>query len=238
MILYKNVDICDLESILKTGILSLDESGNDNWETGHRAKNTTDKVYLFSPLPGQDNSFPSYGLALLMVDCDADPLSTQDNDFYKDCYKEFVTDRVLPEQILKIYVPEVFKHRLKEESTFEKMTFVPVKAKVFSHIDKENNIVYRYATQSELKELGNQSALNAVRFSLDPYLRYYTDQDSISFQNFTYETSELLEKEKSPLPVENKKNIKDMISENTDKAAKINSSHETTLKNNKNRGAI
>lgn len=30
--LYKNVDICDLKSIMEKGILSMDELQNDNWE--------------------------------------------------------------------------------------------------------------------------------------------------------------------------------------------------------------
>lgn len=34
MILYKNVNICDLEPISKSGILSMDECGNNNWDEG------------------------------------------------------------------------------------------------------------------------------------------------------------------------------------------------------------
>lgn len=58
MKLYKNVDICDLASILEKGILSLDKSGNDNWENEKRAKNPTDRVYLFQPIEGESNSYP------------------------------------------------------------------------------------------------------------------------------------------------------------------------------------
>lgn len=37
MILYKNVDICDLEPIVKNGILSIDECGNNNWDEGEES---------------------------------------------------------------------------------------------------------------------------------------------------------------------------------------------------------
>ena len=70
MLLYKNVDMCDIESIISKGILSMDECGNDNWSDGKRANNDTSVVYLFKPL-GDVNSFPNYSVALLEVDCDA-----------------------------------------------------------------------------------------------------------------------------------------------------------------------
>lgn len=47
MLLYKNVDICDLEPIAKNGILSIDECGNNNWDEGKRAENDTSwYIYL------------------------------------------------------------------------------------------------------------------------------------------------------------------------------------------------
>ena len=46
MLLYKNVDICDLKSIIENGILSMDECGNNNWDEGKRAENDTSVVYL------------------------------------------------------------------------------------------------------------------------------------------------------------------------------------------------
>ena len=58
MILYKNVDLIDLISIMEKGILPLDECKNNNWEDGKRADNRTDVVYLFSPTaPEVKNSF-------------------------------------------------------------------------------------------------------------------------------------------------------------------------------------
>ena len=71
MILYKNVDICDLKSIMEKGILSLDACGNNNWDDGKRGENSTSVVYLFQPLT-KENSFPEYGAALLEIDCSAE----------------------------------------------------------------------------------------------------------------------------------------------------------------------
>ena len=67
MMLYKNVDIKDLESILQKGILSLNKSGNNNWNEDKRANNSCDVVYLFKPLT-EENSFCQYGAALLEID--------------------------------------------------------------------------------------------------------------------------------------------------------------------------
>ena len=58
MKLYKNVDICDLKSIMENGILSIEECGNDK----HR------------------------------------------ND-----YTEYITEKVIPSEIKKIIIPEIFK---------------------------------------------------------------------------------------------------------------------------------
>ena len=57
MLLYKNVDICDLDSIIKNGILNIDECGNNNWDEGKRAENDTSVVYLFNPISVLNNSF-------------------------------------------------------------------------------------------------------------------------------------------------------------------------------------
>lgn len=108
MVLYKNVDICDLAAIMKYGILSMDESGNNNWEEGKRAENSTSVVYLFSPVEKQ-NSFPNFGVALLEVDCDAVENRIADNDPHKDKYREYVAERVQPSKIKRVIIPEVFK---------------------------------------------------------------------------------------------------------------------------------
>lgn len=109
MILYKNVDICDLESILQNGILSIDECGNDNWDEGKRASNSTSVVYLFKPT-GRINSFPGYGTALIECDCEAAENTMGDADVHKKDYTEYVCDKVLPSQIKNIYIPKIFRN--------------------------------------------------------------------------------------------------------------------------------
>lgn len=108
MILYKNVDICDLGSIMEKGILSLDACGNNNWDDGKRGENSTSVVYLFHPLT-KENSFPEYGAALLEIDCSADRSEMPDFDVHKGKYEEYITEQVLPSQIRRIFIPKIFK---------------------------------------------------------------------------------------------------------------------------------
>lgn len=114
MKLYKNVDICDLKSILEKGILSIDESGNDNWSDSKRANNPTDRVYLFQPVAGKSNSFPqSYGVALLEVEVeDVTKSEMLEMDVHKDDYIEYSAKKVTPDQIKAIYVPAIFQKKL------------------------------------------------------------------------------------------------------------------------------
>lgn len=108
MILYKNVDLCDLQAIAENGILSMDDCKNDNWASGLRSNNSTQEVYLFSPL-GNQNSFPNYGVALLEVDCAAKIHIMSEHDAYKDIYNEYITSKVLQSEIRKIIIPKIFK---------------------------------------------------------------------------------------------------------------------------------
>lgn len=115
MKLFKNVDIVDLKSIFEKGILSLDESGNNNWENGKRANNSTNVVYLFSPIT-EMNSFTNYGCALL--ECEV-PQATEikmiENDRNKGLYKEFITKKVSVYEIKRIYIPKIFKPFIKKD---------------------------------------------------------------------------------------------------------------------------
>ena len=124
MRLYKNVDIKDLESILKKGILSMEESGNDNWEDGYRSDNAKDVVYLFKPT-GEQNSFCQYGAALIEVEVDsAKQNKMSDRDANEGKYEEYVIDRVEPEQIVAVYIPEIFKSKADlKEGTREKVSW-------------------------------------------------------------------------------------------------------------------
>ena len=101
---FKNVDICDLPSILKKGILSMNASGNDNWDSGKRANNSRDVVYLFRPT-GYENSFVQYGAALLEVEVDGVENELLDGDINKGKYKEYICDTVPPENIIALYIP-------------------------------------------------------------------------------------------------------------------------------------
>ena len=136
MRLFKNVDICDLESILSKGILSLDESGNDNWEEGKRAKNATDKVYLFSP-KNQGDSFTNYGAALIECETDAQHNEIGENDKCNGLYEEYITDYVSPNQIVKIYVPEGFIG-LVPDAIRDKVTACKMTAKTYVGYDYVN----------------------------------------------------------------------------------------------------
>lgn len=121
MTLYKNVDICDLESILEKGILSLDESGNDNWDSDKRANNPTDCVYLFQAIDGNQNSFTNYGTALLEVQVEAEKSDFCANDAHKEDYIEYTVKKVAPDQIKRIIIPSIFKERLELSGNVEKM---------------------------------------------------------------------------------------------------------------------
>lgn len=126
---YKNVDICDLPSILSKGILSLNKSGNDNWNNGKRADNSRDVVYLFRPT-GYENSFVQYGVALLEVEVDGKENEMVDNDVNKGKYIEYICDCVPPENIKAVYIPKIFKDRIKYRNP--KIKWVDMEAKIFS----------------------------------------------------------------------------------------------------------
>lgn len=108
MVLYKNVDICDLASIMEKGILSMDACGNDNWLDGKRSKNDTSVVYLFDPRNKQ-NSFPEYGAVLLEVDCSATVNEMTEHDIHKEDYVEYITKQVLSSEIKRVIIPKIFK---------------------------------------------------------------------------------------------------------------------------------
>ena len=128
MKLYKNVDLCDLESILEKGILSSAECLN-YWDNENRANNSTSVVYLFQPVSNL-NTFVQYGLVLLEVEVD-NAIKTDfiDGDVNKEKYIEYVVDKVLPNQITKIIIPKIFKKVIKDllsENIFNKIFWCDV----------------------------------------------------------------------------------------------------------------
>lgn len=132
MILYKNVDICDLESILEKGILSIDDCKNNNWDDGKRAENSTSVVYLFSPT-SEINSFTNYGSALLEVECD----DVRENEIlepdpHKQKYKEWIVERVEPKNIRRIIIPKIFQPYIEIPENIP-VTWCEIKADIYNH---------------------------------------------------------------------------------------------------------
>ena len=96
--LYKIVAREDLDKILKEGILPISKTGNDNWEVGRRADNSTEVVYLFKPLTEQLD-FTQYGDVLLEVETTAYKNEILPCDRNRGKYEEFITFEVKPEEI-------------------------------------------------------------------------------------------------------------------------------------------
>ena len=141
MILYKNVDIKDLESILTEGILSLNVSKNNNWDEGKRADNSCNVVYLFKPLT-EENSFCNYGVALLEIDISDDEIKENqllENDRYNGKYVEYITDKVEADCIKSIYIPKLFKNRVVLPiEIMSRITWCDIKANHYGDDGKEN----------------------------------------------------------------------------------------------------
>lgn len=160
MKLYKNVDICDLDSILKNGILSLSSCGNNNWANGKRANNSTDVVYLFSPKTCV-NSFTQYGVALVEVDVDcAQKNQMLDSDANIGMYDEYVVSSVSTSEIKAIYIPEIFKSKLKlTESVSDKITWCDMVCNYYTgHFDEK-----AIATNDVLNEFANTACVECSK---------------------------------------------------------------------------
>ena len=158
MILYKNVDIKDLESILSKGILSLNVSGNNNWDDGKRADNSCDVVYLFKPLT-EENSFCNYGVALLEIDIPDDKIKENqllENDIYNGKYVEYITDEVSVQYIKTIYIPKIFKERIDlPENILSKITWCGMKANYYGDSVRENcpdEVLKQFAKTAEIMD--------------------------------------------------------------------------------------
>jgi len=183
MKLFKNVDICDLESILAKGILSMSESGNNNWNPKKRANNPTDVVYLFSPI-GHQNSFPKYGAALLEVEVeDAVKSNMHQNDWNVGRYEEYVIKKVEPSNIKAIYIPSIFKG--KDELPDEvraRVTYCGITAKVFDleHDCLVDATAKDFACLAERGEFVSTTCINFFRGVRE-------NNTVIDFENVRYE---------------------------------------------------
>lgn len=136
MKLYNNVDILDLNNILKNGILPISKTGNDNWGDGNRSNNSKDVVYLFEAL-NQGDSFMHYGLVLIEIDIDDAILNEIDDfDINKGEYIEYIASEVPVNNIKRIYIPKIFEEplRAKYEVDFSEIDvkFVDVEFLVYS----------------------------------------------------------------------------------------------------------
>ena len=168
MIFYKNVDIKDLESILTKGILSLNVSGNNNWDDGKRADNSCDVVYLFRPLT-EENSFCNYGVALLEIDIPDDEIKENqllENDIYNGKYVEYITDEVSVQYIKTIYIPKIFKERIDlPENILSKITWCGMKANYYGDSVRENcpdEVLKQFAKTAEIMDASSFNFFRGV----------------------------------------------------------------------------
>lgn len=142
MKLFKNVDIEDIKAIAESGILPIAKTGND-WNNGNRVNNSKEVVYLFQAATTM-NTFTQYGIVLVEVEVEATENKLEDNDCNKGLYTEFVAAEVKPEQIKKIYIPEIFKGRVSELVDGIDVTYVKMTA------DKDEATVERFAKTANL----------------------------------------------------------------------------------------
>lgn len=141
MLLYKNVDIIDLESIMTKGILSLNKSRNNNWDDDKRIDNSCDVVYLFKPIT-DENSFCNYGATLLEIDIPDNIVkenSLQEKDANNGKYIEYIVDEVPVHHIKAIYIPKIFKEKINlSEEVISKVTWCDIKANYYGNNGKDN----------------------------------------------------------------------------------------------------
>lgn len=217
MILYKNVDIKDLDSILDKGILSLNASGNNNWKKNKRADNSCDVVYLFSPTT-QQNSFPRYGIALLEVDIPEEDVTLNNfttRDINVNKYAEYTTPYVSPELIINIYIPHIFKDRIVLSNiAADKVSWVDMEASYYY-----NHTILKKCPDSVLLQFAKTAELNSTDFDffrgvnldrtvIDLYEINYKKENLISLSNpgacnrgLRYLTEQLSNKTQEPNPM-------------------------------------
>ena len=185
--LYKNVDICDLKSIFENGILPLDDCGNDNWDDGRRANNSTNVVYLFSPK--LKNCLHMYGLALLEINANIGERKVEfaQNDNNSIFYDEYVVNKVKPDDIVSVYLPVLLKNRIMKilksynlsDEIYKKIKWVQMKA-------------YRYSSENTDKICsvhyykGEPQYTYCKECSENEYDLMFSDSFEISANNFNY----------------------------------------------------
>ena len=135
MKLFKNVDIEDIKAIMTDGVLPISVTGNNNWNSGNRANNSSDMVYLFNPTSDL-NTFVQYGMLLLEVDVDgATKNEIMSTDVNEGSYEEFIISEVKPEQITAIYAPAIFKEQIQSFVNGLSVTYVEMTAEHYGEHD-------------------------------------------------------------------------------------------------------
>ena len=154
MKLFKNVPLEDLESVLRLGILPISEIGNDNWAEGKRANNSTDVVYLFSPI-NELNSFIQYGSVLLEIELEtATKNEIWENDVNKDRYEEYITSEVKAEERRNIYIP-IFLKRFVDKEIIDKVTFVDVTSNCYAFNSETAEMEKRAFSKKDYEKFEN-----------------------------------------------------------------------------------
>ena len=197
MVLFHNANITDINAICEQGLLPASVSRNYNWESNKRADNSEDVVYLFSP-KSKKNTFTEYGICLIEVDIDnANENELACNDKHSNDYTEYVTDQVSPEQIKAIYIPEIFKSRIKEytelsEEALNKIVWCDMEAEIYDkYIPNPDNEygfggthIYKKADSKVLEKFVETAPLNVTYFN---YFRGVDDnREMIEMHNVIY----------------------------------------------------
>lgn len=110
-------------------------------------------MYLFSP-SGKQNSYTNYGVALIEVDVDAVENEIRSNDVHLGDYKEYVTKRVYPYQIKRIFIPKIFKDYVNIPEGV-KITWCGLKAQVYREDDlkdADENVIHQFAKTAALMD--------------------------------------------------------------------------------------
>lgn len=175
MKLYKNVDIKDIESICKNGILPASVCKNYNWENDNRGAGSLDVVYLAKYI-GDLNTAVQYGLALVEVEIEEDKVKENaltPYDVNADLYEEYICDEVPANKITAIYVPEVVKEFIEiPKSVEEKITWCKMTAVCYDENDK-------LAEMTEQKLRKFMSEVQEFTSSGFNYLRAYTPENTV-----------------------------------------------------------
>lgn len=194
MKLFHNADIKDINHIVEQGLLPMSVTGNDRWNSGKRADNSKDVVYLFNPI-GLQNSFTHYGLALIEVEVDGALKSDiVVGDVNAGGYEEYTISSVAPSQIKQIYIPAIFRHRLNEQlssTALEKVEWVVMSAEIFSdYIPNPDNpygyggtCIYKTASAEFLKEFADVAPVSVDDFN---YFRAFIGGEMVDLYGIRY----------------------------------------------------